>query len=97
MDSARAPRARRREPRRAADGRRRTRKPLLEVFMFDFDAPIYGRRITVEFLHKLRDEERFPDLDALTRQIAHDVARHATISPREVECRQSDRCTSARP
>jgi riboflavin kinase/FMN adenylyltransferase len=49
--------------------------PLLEVFLFDFDASIYGRRITVEFLHKLRDEERFPDLDALTRRMHADVAQ----------------------
>ena len=49
--------------------------PLLEVFVFDFDAPIYGRRITVEFLHKLRDEVRYPDLDALTRQMHVDVAQ----------------------
>ena len=49
-------------------------KPLLEVFIFDFDQPIYGRRITVEFLHKLRDEERLPDLDALKRRIGGDVA-----------------------
>ena len=50
-------------------------KPLLEVFVFDFDAPIYGRRVTVEFLHKLRDEARYPDLEALVRQIRTDVAR----------------------
>ncbi|MEP6679357.1 MAG: riboflavin kinase, partial [Betaproteobacteria bacterium] len=48
-------------------------KPLLEVFIFDFDQPIYGRRITVEFLHKLRDEARYPDLAALTRQIRNDA------------------------
>ena len=48
--------------------------PLLEVFLFDFDASMYGRRIVVEFLHKLRDEARYPDLDALTRQIRADVA-----------------------
>ena len=48
-------------------------KPLLEVFMLDFDAMIYGRRITVEFLHKLRDEERFPDVDALVQQMGRDV------------------------
>ena len=48
-------------------------KPIAEVFLFDFDESIYGRRITVEFLHKLRDEERYPDLDALTRQIGRDV------------------------
>jgi riboflavin kinase / FMN adenylyltransferase len=50
-------------------------KPLLEVFVFDFDESIYGRRIEVEFLHKLRDEERYDDLDALTRQIRVDVAQ----------------------
>jgi riboflavin kinase/FMN adenylyltransferase len=49
--------------------------PILEVFVFDFDASIYGRRITVEFVQKLRDEERFADLDTLTRQIRADVAQ----------------------
>ena len=49
--------------------------PVLEVFIFDFDAPIYGRRIGVEFMHKLRDEELYPDLDTLTRQIGRDVAQ----------------------
>jgi riboflavin kinase/FMN adenylyltransferase len=49
--------------------------PLLEVFVFDFDQAIYGRRIEVEFLHKLRDEERYDDLDALTRQMRVDVAQ----------------------
>ena len=50
-------------------------RPLLEVFVFDFDESIYGRHVSVEFLHKLRDEERYPDLDALTRQIRADVAQ----------------------
>jgi riboflavin kinase / FMN adenylyltransferase len=48
-------------------------KPLLETFVFDFDEAIYGHRIAIEFLHKLRDEERYDDLDALTRQIRVDV------------------------
>jgi len=50
-------------------------KPLLEVFVFDFDEEIYGRRVNVEFLHKLRAEEKYDDLDALTRQIRADVAQ----------------------
>jgi len=50
-------------------------RPLLEVYVFDFDETIYGRRVTVEFLHKLRDEAHYPDLDALTRQIRADVAQ----------------------
>jgi riboflavin kinase/FMN adenylyltransferase len=49
-------------------------RPLLEVFVFDFDEAVYGRRVQVEFLHKLRDEERYADLDTLTRQIRADVA-----------------------
>jgi riboflavin kinase/FMN adenylyltransferase len=50
-------------------------KPLLEIFVFDFNEAIYGRRIAVEFLHKLRDEERYADLDQLSRQIRVDVAQ----------------------
>jgi riboflavin kinase/FMN adenylyltransferase len=49
--------------------------PLLEVFVFDFDETIYGRRVSVEFLRKLRDEARYDDLGALTRQIHADVAQ----------------------
>jgi riboflavin kinase/FMN adenylyltransferase len=49
--------------------------PLLEVFLFDFDEAIYGRRVAVEFMHKLRDETRYADLDALTDQIRTDVAQ----------------------
>jgi len=48
-------------------------RPLLEVFVFDFDEAVYGRRVTVEFLHKLRDEERYPDLEALVRQMRVDA------------------------
>lgn len=52
--------------------------PVLEVHLFDFDAEIYGRRVRVDFLHKLRDEEKYPDLDTLVAQIARDAdnARH---------------------
>jgi len=50
-------------------------KPILEVFIFDFDETIYGLRLTVEFLHKLRDEEKYDDLAALTNQIRADVAQ----------------------
>lgn len=48
-------------------------KRLLEVYVFDFDEAIYGRRVLVEFLHKIREEERYSDLDTLSRQIRADV------------------------
>jgi len=45
---------------------------LLEVHLFDFDEDIYGRHVSVEFAHKLRDEKKFDSLDALKTQIAED-------------------------
>ncbi len=54
-------------------------EPLLEVHVFDFDEQIYGQYISVEFIAKLRDETRFPDLDALTRQMHRDAARAREI------------------
>jgi riboflavin kinase/FMN adenylyltransferase len=52
--------------------------PVLEVHVFDFNTEIYGRRVRVDFLHKLRDEEKYPDLDSLVAQIQRDVdnAKH---------------------
>jgi len=50
-------------------------KPIAEAYLFDFDDTIYGRRITLELLHKLREEMRFPDVDALTQQMQRDAAR----------------------
>jgi riboflavin kinase/FMN adenylyltransferase len=49
--------------------------PVLEVHLFDFDRDVYGRRVQVRFLHKLRDEEKYPDLATLTAAIARDVER----------------------
>jgi len=54
-------------------------KPLLEVHLFDFDDEIYGRYIGVEFIAKLRDEARFPDLGALTEQMHVDAAQAREI------------------
>ena len=50
-----------------------TAKPVLEVYLFDFDRELYGRRITVTFLKKLRDEKKFDDLAALTAQMQRDA------------------------
>jgi riboflavin kinase/FMN adenylyltransferase len=45
---------------------------LLEVHLFDFDGDLYGKRLEVTYLHKLRDEWMFDSLDALKVQIAVD-------------------------
>lgn len=46
---------------------------LLEVHLFDYNAQCYGKLIRVEFLHKLRDEEKYDDLTKLTDAIAADA------------------------
>ena len=44
----------------------------LEVHLFDFARDIYGERLEVEFMTKLRDEKKFDSLDALKAAIASD-------------------------
>ncbi|MDU9390452.1 bifunctional riboflavin kinase/FAD synthetase [Pseudomonas sp. zfem002] len=46
----------------------------LEVHLLDFAGDLYGRRLTVEFHHKLRDEQRFASLEALKSAIDADIA-----------------------
>ena len=47
---------------------------LLEAHLFDFDGDLYGREIEVEFAAKLRDEQHFASLEALTAQMQRDAA-----------------------
>lgn len=47
---------------------------LLEVHLFDFAGDLYGHCIEVEFVAKLRDEEKFADLAALQAQMERDAA-----------------------
>jgi riboflavin kinase/FMN adenylyltransferase len=47
---------------------------LLEVHVFDFAENCYGKQVRVEFLHKIRDEEKYVDLPTLTAAIDRDAA-----------------------
>ena len=46
---------------------------LVEVFVMDFSADLYGKTVGVEFIKKVRDQEKFDGLDALIKQINQDV------------------------
>jgi riboflavin kinase/FMN adenylyltransferase len=46
---------------------------LLELHLFDLDRDIYGEELEVRFLHYLRPEQKFENVDALKAQIARDV------------------------
>jgi len=54
-------------------------EPLLEAHLFDFKGDLYGRHIEVEFVAKLRDEEKFDDLPALTAQMHRDAEQARTL------------------
>ena len=60
-------------------------EPLLEAHLFDFDGDLYGCRIGVEFVAKLRDEVKFDDLPALVRQMDMDAAQARRILARDTE------------
>ena len=47
---------------------------LVEAYVMDFDADLYGKHLCVEFVRKLRDQEHFSTVDALVDQINRDVA-----------------------
>jgi riboflavin kinase / FMN adenylyltransferase len=50
-------------------------QPLLEVHLLDRSPVLYGQRLRVRFLRKLRDEAKFDNLDALRQAIAQDAAQ----------------------
>ncbi len=55
------------------------KEPLLEAHLFDFDGDLYGQHIEVEFVAKLRDEEKFPDLPTLVAQMNRDAEQARRI------------------
>lgn len=48
--------------------------PNLEAYLLDFDRGIYGKQVGLDFIARLRDEEKFPSLEALKAQMWKDVA-----------------------
>ena len=63
-------------------------QPLLEVHLFDFDGDLYGQRMAVQFVAKLRDEQKFDGLEPLKVQMALDARRARELlgmNPRLVE------------
>jgi riboflavin kinase/FMN adenylyltransferase len=48
-------------------------RPAIETHIFDFDRDLYGTRLRISFLQRLRDERAFADVDALRAQIEADV------------------------
>jgi len=65
---------------------------LLEVHVFDFAQSCYGQQVRVEFLSKIRDEEKYVDLPTLTAAIDRDAAAaRAFFSKRDTATTATDR------
>ena len=56
--------------------------PTLETHLLDYSGNLYGRRVRLTFVLRLRDERRFPDVDALRGQIDADRRRAARLFSR---------------
>lgn len=50
-------------------------EPITEVFILDFSNDIYGKKITVEFIKRLRNEKKFASKEELERNIKLDVEK----------------------
>ncbi len=58
---------------------------LVEVFIIDFDDDIYGKRMDVEFVTKVRDQETFSGVDALIEQMDRDVENCRAVLRQDME------------
>lgn len=51
----------------------------VETHLLDFDGDLYGSILRVEFAARLREEKKFPDMDALRTQMAKDIGQARRI------------------
>ena len=51
----------------------RETKRIIEAFILRFNESIYGEKVKVQLLRRLREERRFPTVDALVEQMRRDV------------------------
>jgi riboflavin kinase/FMN adenylyltransferase len=54
-------------------------KPLLEVHIFDFDEEVYGEYIHVDFIARLRSEEKYAAVEELVAQMHRDADNARSI------------------
>lgn len=59
----------------------------VETHLFDFSGDLYGKRLRIGFVSRVRDEQKFATLDALVAQIARDseTSRHKLAALAETE------------
>ena len=63
------------------------RGELIEAYLLDFDGDLYGKRLPIHFLKRLRGERRFPSIEALVEQMSRDVEEVRALLPSRTACR----------
>ena len=53
----------------------------IEVHLFDFEGDLYGERVHLDFVERIRDEQRFDGVEALVAQIGQDISRVRAMLP----------------
>jgi riboflavin kinase/FMN adenylyltransferase len=53
--------------------------PRLEAHLLDYQSDLYGKALTISFVARLRDEQRFPNVQALVAQIQNDIRKAKKI------------------
>ena len=56
---------------------------VIETYVFDFNADVYGEKVRLFFLERLREERKFSSVEALTGQIARDIEAARAYFARE--------------
>jgi len=60
-------------------------RKLVETHLLNFEGDLYGKEIMIEFVQKLRDEQRFPSSQELKAQIEKDIQQAETIVAKELK------------
>ena len=62
-----------------------TGEEMVETHLLNYEGNLYGRNVRVEFVQKLRDEQRFPSSEELKTQIEKDVREVEAILAKDLE------------
>ena len=60
-------------------------RPLVEAYLLDFSGDLYGQCLTMEFIARLRGEQRFESVEELVAQMHRDVDRTRELLASGVE------------
>ena len=55
------------------------KKPLLEVYLFDFNLNIYQSTLKVSFIDFIRKEKKFSGIESLKKQLSKDISKAIKI------------------